>query len=215
MTGKPHRDIHEDIIHHPKLFGENLRRVRIAADMSIQQVAEELGISKSLVSMVESGQRSFKFEDILALMRLYRYPYAWFLTQTRDAFLQSILDKPLEQSARKVVQTRSEALLMTGERNSEKFPRMFLLRPLRSRQDSEWLELFLPAQSQLTEKPIALEGEVRGVVQRGTLLLVLDDDEYRIKAGEEFCFQGFRPHIFRNYLLESAIATLVITPAAL
>jgi transcriptional regulator with XRE-family HTH domain len=208
-------EIADDIVQHPKLLGESLRRLRLVSEMSVQQTADALGVSKSFISMVESGQRGIKFEDLLALMRLYKYPLGWFLTKTRDSFLQSTLDKPLEQTANNIVQPRSNALLMTGDRLTTTRPRLLLLRPLRSRSDSEWLELMLPAQSQLTERPLTLEGEVRGVVQRGTLLFTLNNDEYRAKEGEEFCFDGRMPHIFRNYLTEPLVVTLVITPAGL
>ena len=209
-------EITDDIVQHPKLLGESLRRLRLVSEMSVQQTADALGVSKSFISMVESGQRGIKFEDLLALMRLYKYPLAWFLTKTRDSFLQSTLDKPLDQTAQTIVQTRAHTLLMTGDRLMTIHPRLLLLRPLRFRDDSEWLELMLPAQSQLTEHPLRLdEGEVRGVVQRGTLLFTLNNDEYRAKEGEEFCFDGTVPHIFRNYLTDPVIVTLVITPAGL
>jgi transcriptional regulator with XRE-family HTH domain len=183
--------------------------------MSVQQAANSLGISKAFLSMIESGQRTVKFEMLLGLMRIYRYSLAWFITQTRDSFLQSVLDKPLDQSTHTIVQTRSDALLMTGKRSSDTETRLLLQRPLRSRDDHEWLELLLPPQSQLTEQPLSIGGEVRGVVQHGTLLLVLNDDEYRAKVGEEFCFDGTIPHTFRNYLSEPLLVTLVISPAAL
>lgn len=207
--------IFEDIIYHPHLLGESLRRLRLACDMSVQQAADAASVSKSFLSMVESGQRAMKFEDLLALFSAYRYPFGWFLTQTRDSFLQSTLDKPLEQTTLNIIQPRSDGLLMTGERLAETRPRLVLLRPLRFREDSEWLELMLPAQTQLTEKPLSFPGEVRGVVQRGTLLLVLNNNEYRAKTGDEFCFDGNIPHILRNYLAETLVVTLVITPAAL
>lgn len=205
----------EDIISHPKLFGESLRRLRIACDMSLQQAADSALVSKSFLSMVESGQRAMRFEDLLRLFSAYRYPFGWFLTQTRDSFLQGIFDEPLDRATLNIVQPRTSSLLMTGERLSDASARLLLLRPLRSRDDSEWLELMLPAQTQLTENSLSLSGEVRGVVQRGTLLLLLDNNEYRAKAGDEFCFDGTIPHLMRNYLTEPLVVTLVITPAAL
>jgi transcriptional regulator with XRE-family HTH domain len=210
-----HRQAYEDIISHPHLFGQSLRRLRLACDMSLQDAADAARLSKSFLSMVESGQRMIKFEDLLSLFSAYHYSFGWFLTQTRDSFRQSALDEPLAQATLNIVQPRTNGLLMTGERLSESRTRLLLLRPLRYREDSEWLELMLPGQTQLTEKPISLRGEVRGVVQRGTLLLVLDNNEYRAKEGDEFCFDGNVPHIIRNYLIEPLVTTLVITPAAL
>ena len=205
----------EDIIHRPQEMGENLRKLRIARDASLQSAAHAIGISKSFLSMVESGQRTLRFEDLLRLFHYYRYPFARFLTDTRDEILKSALDEPMENAVNAVIRSASDALLMLGERNSTRSPRILLLRPLRSPEDSEWLEITLPPYSQLTEKPLQFKGEARGVVQRGTLLLVLNNDEYRAKEGNEFCFEGSQPHIFRNYLDQPLIFTLVITPAAL
>ncbi len=209
------KSFNEDIISHPKILGESLRRLRIARDMSLQQAADSASVSKSFLSMVESGQRTMRFEDLLRLFSAYRYPFGWFLTQTRDSFLQSTFDEPLDKAMFNIVQPRANSLLMTGERLSDASARLLLLRPLRSRDDSEWLELMLPAQTQLTENPLSLSGEVRGVVQRGTLLLLLDNNEYRAKEGDEFCFNGAIPHLMRNYLTETLVVTLVITPSAL
>jgi hypothetical protein len=100
------------------------------------------------------------------------------------------------------------------------------MRPLRHEHDLQLLEVFLPPTSQLTEQSITAlsaeknskkkrEHEVRGVVQSGTLLIVLNNDEYRAKTGDEFCFDGAIPHIYRNYTTEPVIATLIITNAGI
>jgi transcriptional regulator with XRE-family HTH domain len=205
----------EDIIHRPQDMGDNLRKLRVARDASLQSAANAIGVSKSFLSMVESGQRVLQFEDLLRLLHYYRYSFARFLTDTRDEMLKSALDEPMKNAVNAVVRAPSDALLMLGDRNSTRAPRILLLRPLRSPDDSEWLEIALPPYSQLTEKPLQFKGEARGVVQRGTLLLILNNDEYRAKEGSEFCFEGSNPHIFRNYLDQPLIFTLIITPAAL
>ncbi|TAE21677.1 MAG: cupin domain-containing protein [Candidatus Kapaibacterium sp.] len=84
------------------------------------------------------------------------------------------------------------------------------------------MEILLPPASELTENPITtlpsgrtLSREVRGVVQSGTLLIVINNDEYRAKAGDEFCFDGTLPHFYRNYTAEPLTATLLISNGGL
>jgi transcriptional regulator with XRE-family HTH domain len=210
-----------DILHNPHLLGESLKRLRLSRDVTVQQAADAARLSKSFVSLVESGKRNISFEDILRLVHALKMSLGWFVTLTRDSFTQSSLDAPLEAAMTNVVQSRSEGLVLAGKR-SYASPRLMLMRPLRHENDLQLLELFLPPSSQLTEEPITTlpaskngKYEVRGVVQSGTLLIILDNDEYRAKTGDEFCFDGSLPHIYRNYTSEKLTATLIITNAGL
>lgn len=122
-----------------------------------------------------------------------------------------------------IIQPRSEGIFLVGGRtHPASAPHLMLMRPLRHERDLEVLELFLPPTSQLTENPITtlpaertLSREVRGVVQSGTLLIVLNNDEYRAKVGDEFCFDGTLPHLYRNYTAEPLTATLLISNGGL
>jgi transcriptional regulator with XRE-family HTH domain len=204
-----------DLVLQADLLGANLRRLRISRDMTIQQAADAATVSKSFVSMVESAQRSIRFDDVLRLVHAYDVTLAWFLSETRDSFVQSSLDVPLEAAMTNIVQSPgASGLLMAGDRTNT-HPRLVLMRPLRSKNDTEIVELFLPPHTQLTSEPMQTNGETRGIVRSGTLLIVLRGDEYRASAGDEFCFDGRLPHIFRNYTPSECFATLIFTPAGL
>jgi transcriptional regulator with XRE-family HTH domain len=210
-----------DILQNPHLLGESLKRLRTARDMTVQQTADATRLSKSFVSLVESGKRTISFEDVLRLVHALRMSLGWFVTQTRDSFRQSSLDAPLEAAMTSIIQPRSEGILFTGKR-SNTAPRLMLMRPLRYEQDMQFLELFLPPTSQLTHEPITTLPasnsniyEVRGVVQSGTLLIIFNNDEYRANTGDEFCFDGTVPHLYRNYTPEAITATLIITKGGL
>ncbi|MES2767320.1 MAG: XRE family transcriptional regulator [Bacteroidota bacterium] len=194
-----------DIINQPKLLGENLRRLRATRDATLDAIAGKTGLSKSFLSLVESGKRKIKTDDLRRVLSYFGYSLGWFLSQTQD----SVEDFPLQPNA--IIQKKNNSILLDGKRMEGKF-RMLLLRPLRKKTDIEIIELYLPPHSQMTEQNTVIPVEVRGVVQRGTLLVVLKGDEYVIREREEFCFDGNIPHIMRNYTAEPSIITLFIPP---
>ncbi|HYF01925.1 MAG TPA: XRE family transcriptional regulator [Patescibacteria group bacterium] len=193
-----------DLIHNPKLLGENIRRLRTTRDATLEQVAEKAGLSKSFLSLVEAGKRKIQTEDLRQIVVTLGYSLCWFLSQTQD----SVEDFPLQPEA--IVQKKNNSILLAGERTEGKF-HMLLLRPMRTKKDHQLIELYLPPQSQMTGENITISAEVRGIVQRGILLVVLKGDEYVVREREEFCYDGNIPHILRNYTKEPAIVTLFLS----
>lgn len=219
---------HDHILHSAVLLGESLRRLRLSQDMTVQQAADAAHLSKSFISLVESGKRNIGFEDVLQLVHGLKMSLGWFVTQTRDSFTQSSLDAPLETAMTNIIRHRNEGIVLAGKLDSKTSqthktsPHLLLMRPLRHIHDLEVLELYLPPTSQLTSKPIKtlptsknIHHEVRGIVHSGTLLIVINNDEYRAKAGDEFCFDGTLPHLYRNYTTEPLTATLLISNGGL
>ncbi len=84
-----------------------------------------------------------------------------------------------------IIQRKNNSILLDGKRSEGKF-RMLLLKPLRKKADNEIIELYLPPHSQMTEENTVIPSEVRGMVQRGTLLVLLKGDEYVVREREEF-----------------------------
>jgi transcriptional regulator with XRE-family HTH domain len=214
-----------DIIHQPRQLGENLKRLRMSTDTTLQQAADTTGLSKSFLSMVENGSRTVQFQDLRRIVQAYRYSLGWFLTQTQD--VQHDVAQPSSSNKTRtattlaakhllppVIATEQFGLLMAGERKQHAL-QLRLHRPLRSLQDVEVVSLVLPRQSQLTEHEMTIDTTVRGVVRQGTLLIVLQGDEYIAREGDEFCFDGSIPHLFRNYTSEVLAATLIIHPPLL
>lgn len=195
-----------DLIHNARALGAYLKKLRISKDLTLQHVAERTALSKSFLSMVEGGSRQIKFHDLRQMLICYDYSLGWFLSQTLEAERLA--------TTHGIVQSRTNGLLMDGSRKDHHYC-LLLQRPLRSRNDIELVELTLPAQTQAPEKPLTLQAEMRGVVQRGTLLVLLQGDEYLVRQGEEFCFDGTIPHLFRNYTSEPSIVNCMISPPVL
>lgn len=190
----------KDLISLPKELGTNLRLLRTITDKTLDEVASVSGLSKSFISLVESGNRSIKPFDLKRLLAVYNYTLSWFLSKTQDTIEGFIF----EPSA--LVQTKNHSLLLEGSRKEGSLC-ILLLRPMRHEKDTEFMEIYLPAETVLSETFTTVEGEVRGVVILGTLLIEMKDKEYIIREREEFCFDGQKPHIFRNF---TSIATKVL-----
>lgn len=198
-----------DLIYLPTVLGNNLRQLRIACDYTLDEISRRSGLSKSFLSMVESGKRSVKMPDLRKVLACYGYSLGRFLSEAHD----SSNDEMPTLEPERIVQTPDHAVLLDGSRQPDAY-RLALLRPLRSERDIEVLELFLPPCSQMTENAITIDAEVRGIVRRGTLLIVLKGDEYKAREGEEFCYDGRIPHVLRNYTdMPTAVNLLVWPPA--
>lgn len=196
-----------DLIYLPAVLGNNLRQLRIACDYTLDEISRRSGLSKSFLSMVESGKRSVKMPDLRNVLACYGYSLGRFLSEAHDGDN----DEMPSIEPERVVQTPNHAVLLDGSREPDAY-HLLLLRPLRSERDMEVLELFLPPCSQMTEEPLTINAEVRGIVQRGTLLIVLKGDEYKAREGEEFCYDGRVPHILRNYTDAPTVANFLVWP---
>ncbi len=186
----------KDLITLPKELGANLRLLRTVHDKTLDEVAVASGLSKSFISLVESGNRRIKSSDLKRLLSVYQYSISWFLSKTHD----TVEDFPFEPNV--LVQTRKHSLLLEGSRREGSFS-VVLLRPMRHANDIELLEITLPAETEMNDTFTTIVGEVRGVVVSGTLLIEMKDKEYVVREREEFCFDGQKPHIFRNFTMQA------------
>lgn len=90
----PVSDLGGPTVRHRRLAAE-LRRLRDRADMTGDQVAEELGWSASKVSRLEHGRTGFKLNDVRSLLDLYRVQGGQrddLLSLARDAHRKSWLE---------------------------------------------------------------------------------------------------------------------------
>ncbi len=164
--------------------------------------------------MLESGSRTVKFSDLRRILACYDYSVGWFVSQMWQQDEKSAKGEKIAVQPLSIVQKRTNFFLIDGSVNEGSY-RLVLMRLLRSAHDIEILEMLLPPQSQMNEYETTVNAEIRGVVQRGTLLVILKGDEYVVRQGEEFCFDGSIPHILRNYTAEPTLTMLIVCPAAL
>jgi transcriptional regulator with XRE-family HTH domain len=152
------------------LVGPRLRRVRKDRGVTLTDLAERTGISKSTLSRLENGQRRPSLELLLPLAQAYRVPLDD-LVGAPEVGDPRIRLKPQQVHGRTV-------LPLTGQPNGVQ----------------AW-KLIIPAR-QSTPEPRAHDGYEWLYVLSGRMRLVLGDRDLVLEVGEVAEFDTQLPHWF-------------------
>jgi DNA-binding transcriptional MerR regulator/mannose-6-phosphate isomerase-like protein (cupin superfamily) len=171
-------------------LGPRLRQLRLHRKLSLAQVASAAGISVGFLSALE---RSHMSASISTLRKLARF----FKTNILDFF------DPTESNSRLVSPERRKVLeagpgvrmelLAWG--NTVMEPHLFRIAPRSGSGES-----------------YAHEGEEFLFILRGELHLSLNDEEYKLKAGDSFYFESATPHRWNNPGRRETVVLWVNTP---
>jgi transcriptional regulator with XRE-family HTH domain len=152
------------------LVGPRLKRIRAQREVTLTELAERTGISKSTLSRLENGQRRPSLELLLPLALAYRVPLDD-LVGAPEVGDPRIRLKPRRVHGRTV-------LPLTQQPNGVQ----------------AW-KIVIPA-SQSTPKPRAHEGYEWLYVLSGRMRLILGDRDFVLGVGEAAEFDTQLPHWF-------------------
>ena len=152
------------------LVGPRLKRIRAQRDVTLTELAERTGISKSTLSRLENGQRRPSLELLLPLALAYRVPLDD-LVGAPEVGDPRIRLKPRRVHGRTV-------LPLTQQPNGVQ----------------AW-KIVIPA-SQSTPNPRAHEGYEWLYVLSGRMRLILGDRDFVLGVGEAAEFDTQLPHWF-------------------
>jgi transcriptional regulator with XRE-family HTH domain len=153
-----------------ELVAPRLRRVREQRGLTITDVAEQAGISKSTLSRLETGQRRPTLELLLPLVQIYRVPLDE-LVGAPDVGDPRIRLKPREVNGRTV-------LPLTRNPNGVQ----------------AW-KIIIPT-TQSTPKPRMHDGTEWLYVLSGRMRLIIGDSDRVLGVGEVAEFETTEPHWF-------------------
>jgi DNA-binding transcriptional MerR regulator/quercetin dioxygenase-like cupin family protein len=157
-------------------IGSHLRQLRAKRRLSLAHVARAVGISVGFLSALERSQMSGSVGTLRKLARFYK-------TNILDFFdANGANSRQVQPEQRKVLEAgpgvRME-LLAWG--NTVMEPHLFRVAPQAGSGDS-----------------YTHEGEEFLFVLRGALNITLEQEEYRLKAGDSFYFESATPHHWKN-----------------
>ncbi len=156
--------------------GSHLRRLRAKKRLSLAQVAQAVGISVGFLSALERSQMSGSVGTLRKLARFYK-------TNILDFFdANGASSRQVQPEQRKVLEAGpgvTMELLAWG--NTVMEPHLFRISPEAGSGDS-----------------YAHAGEEFIFVLRGQLAISLEDEEYRLKAGDSFYFESATLHHWKN-----------------
>lgn len=157
-------------------IGSHLRQLRTKRRLSLAEVAQAVGISVGFLSAMERSQMSGSVGTLRKLARFYK-------TNILDFFdANGASSRQVQPEQRKVLDAgpgvRME-LLAWG--NTVMEPHLFRVAPQAGSGDA-----------------YTHDGEEFLFVLRGTLYITLEQQEFRLKAGDSFYFESPTPHRWKN-----------------
>jgi transcriptional regulator with XRE-family HTH domain len=175
-------------------LGARIRAARTAKGLSLRAMAAEADISPSLLSQVETGKVQPSVSTLWAIVSC--------LGLSVDDVLgySPVQDLPQVNHRRHPVQSRAKAPEIVME-NGVTWRGLAVADPL---VDAVLVTYGPGAASSLDDSHMRHTGTEYGYLIRGELTLKLDFDSHLLRAGDSFCFDSMRPHLYRNHSEEDA-----------
>jgi transcriptional regulator with XRE-family HTH domain len=192
-------DGHDDAV----ILGRNLRAARTEIGMTLQQLAEQIGVSQSLISQVERGVASPSITTLRRLASSLNVPIAaLFVEPTHPEHLDDNLDgkriivRRDERKALRVRRSRVDYELLTPDLNRE----------------VEFLWIEYSPHSSTHPAPLSHDGEENAVCVEGSVVVTIEGREFVLNEGDSISFDSGRPHHVENRTDRRAVLISAITP---
>ncbi len=183
--------------HRPPEISGKLRGARKSLGLTLDQLAQRSGVSKSVLSQIERGQTNPTFATL------------WNLTQTLGIDIQSLIEHDMPTSGRVSIE-RVAANLTPTIFSADGLCVLRILSPADRASDMEWYQLTVQAGGELCSEPHAPDTWEHLSVLQGRLQVESGGDEIDIGEGETARYPAFVPHRIANPGATVAIAFLVV-----
>ncbi len=170
-------------------LGSRIRRARLAKGLSLRATAVDAGVSPSLLSQVETGKVQPSVSTLYSIVTCLGLSVDELLG-TRSA------QAAPPRSGVDPVRPREAAPTIVME-NGVTWTGLAVLDP-EDRVDALHARYEPGACSSVDDSHMRHDGVEYGYVVSGEFTLKLDFDTYVLRAGDSFCFDSRRPHLFVN-----------------
>lgn len=179
-------------------LGRQVRSLRKAKGMSIQQLAERASLSIGMVSQIERCMASPSIRSLRGISEALGVPISWFFHEAAVA----------DQEELGIIVRRNHRRLLRLPTNGVSKE---LLTPDLSGELEVLLATIEPGGTSGPEL-YTHEGEEAGYVIKGALNLWIKDRLYRLEEGDAFRFASTTPHRFENAADSQTQVLWVISP---
>ena len=173
-------------------IGERIRNLRLASNLTQEELAERADLAKSFISQLERDQMSISVDNLLQILKVLNVPVTDFF---RESAPEKVVYSAEERTA--LVDTGADRfeLLIPGGTNREMEAALVRLEP-----------------GQHTDPVKPFQGEAFGFVLKGTITLSFGGEHYTARGGDSFYFSGEREHVIENAGQRPAEFLWVTTP---
>lgn len=163
-------------------FAENLAKIRKERKLSLQELADRTGVSKSMLSKIERGEKN---------------PSLQIAAQIAEGLRLSLSSMLEERKEHKVIVIRAADQVAFSDEMTG-FERR-LLSPTFPHKGVEFIHNTVPKDcSEIIFPPHSPGVREFIVITKGTLKIKLDDDSFILKKGDSIFFEANRLHSFCN-----------------
>jgi transcriptional regulator with XRE-family HTH domain len=191
-------------------LGAEIRRIRLARKMTLAQLADGVGVSQSLVSQVERGRASPSITTLRKVAEALDIPVAALFVQSDGGSSVAVDNETRDRSGRQVVvrHDRRKSLRLPGSHVAYE-----LLTPDLNRQ-IEFLWIDYDPWTVSASEFMAHIGEENALCLHGTVVIVIDGQDFVLSEGDSISFDSSRPHRVENRTDLPATLVTAITPPA-
>ncbi len=159
-------------------IGERIRNLRLASDLTQEELAERADLAKSFISQLERDQVSIAVDNLLQILTVLNVtPAEFFQEEVREKVVYGEEDR----TALVDMGTEKFELLIPGGTNRVMEAALITMRP---------------GEKTYPMKPF--QGEAFGFVLKGAVTLRFGAEKHQARAGESFYFSGEREHVLEN-----------------
>jgi len=173
-------------------IGERIRNLRIASDLTQEELAERADLTKGFISQLERDQTSISVDSLLNILQVLNVRVTDFFAEEPE---EPIVYGREQRTDLTDTGIQSFELLIPGTTNRRMEPALVAL---------------APGQRTLSVPPF--QGEEFGFVLQGTVTIRFGTKSFRARMGECFYFEATREHHLENTGKRTAKLVWVTTP---
>lgn len=161
--------------------GAQIRKHRLRRRLTLAQLGNAIGVTPSLLSMVERGVALPSIGTLVAISEVLKVP------------MSSLFDSAGPSGAAVPVVRRAQQPVFATPQGVR---RRLIIRDRLN--DIELAENSYPPKTASADRPLHHPGREFGLVLSGRLRIQVGDAEHNLRAGDAIIFDSSRPHRFRN-----------------
>lgn len=173
-------------------IGARIRNLRLARNLTQEELAERADLTKGFISQLERDQTSISVDSLIGILKVLDIKVSDFFKETQP---DQVVFNKIER-------------IRIAETGAESFE---LLIPGGADREMEAALVTLEADQQ-TYPTRPYQGEAFGFVMSGTIQLVFGNDIFSASSGASFYFSGEKEHFIRNAGKRTAEFLWVTTP---
>lgn len=176
------------------VIGQKIRNVRKEKGLTIEELAQKIEVSQSMVSQIERGQANPSLDTLWKVSHVLGTPIFSFFENIEHRSVQVI--KKEQQKTVKMLHPNVVYRLLTRSSSLRKI---------------EFFELQVEPFHTGNLKQLAHSGEECGYIMKGEIVVAVEHEKHHLKVGDSIYFDSTLPHSFFNPGNETAIAIWAMT----